>query len=189
MSITALGAQFIEDVQEDGDVDRSRLRGARANRKGGRGWRPSGATSKVMMLPMRAISTGAHRAVDRPQSDRSLPPIRRPSRGYPGSGRTTPGYCAPIRGSGRRSRPAIYRQKARRKGLHKPAAPVDRNRYRRSSGRRGTADAPWNHCTGYRGKCPEPYTREEIFEQQVAGVLRDLVIPPAVLAWLQSELG
>jgi DNA invertase Pin-like site-specific DNA recombinase len=44
------------------------------------------------------------------------------------------------------------------------------------------------HCTGYRGKCPEPYTREGILEQQFAAVLRDLVIPPAVLAWLQSEL-
>ena len=44
------------------------------------------------------------------------------------------------------------------------------------------------HCTGYRGKCPEPYTREEILEQKIAGALRALVIPPAVLAWLQSEL-
>jgi len=44
------------------------------------------------------------------------------------------------------------------------------------------------HCTGYRGKCPEPYTREEILERQIARVLRDLVIPPAMLAWLQSEL-
>ena len=44
------------------------------------------------------------------------------------------------------------------------------------------------HCTGYRGKCPEPYTREELLEQQFAGVLRELVVPPAVLAWLQSEL-
>ena len=44
------------------------------------------------------------------------------------------------------------------------------------------------HCTGYRGKCPEPYTREELLEQQFAAVVRDLVVPPAVLAWLQSEL-
>src|SRR5580704_8895254 len=44
------------------------------------------------------------------------------------------------------------------------------------------------HCTGYRGKCPEPYTREEILEQQFAAVLRDLVVPPAVLRWLQSEM-
>jgi hypothetical protein len=44
------------------------------------------------------------------------------------------------------------------------------------------------HCTGYRGKCPEPYTREELLEQQFASVLRDLIVPPAVLRWLQSEL-
>ena len=44
------------------------------------------------------------------------------------------------------------------------------------------------HCTGYRGKCPEPYTREEILEQKIAVVLRDLVVPPTVLAWMQSEL-
>ncbi|MGA3097337.1 MAG: recombinase family protein [Bryobacteraceae bacterium] len=44
------------------------------------------------------------------------------------------------------------------------------------------------HCTGYRGKCPEPYTREETLEEQFADHLRGLVIPPAVLTWLQAEL-
>jgi len=44
------------------------------------------------------------------------------------------------------------------------------------------------HCTGYRGKCPEPYTREETLEAQFAGRLRHLVVPPAVLTWLQEEL-
>jgi site-specific DNA recombinase len=44
------------------------------------------------------------------------------------------------------------------------------------------------HCTGYRGKCPEPYTREEILENQFAGGLHGLVIPPAVLTWLQREI-
>ena len=44
------------------------------------------------------------------------------------------------------------------------------------------------HCTGYRGKCPEPYTREETLERQFAAILRGLVLPPAVLTWLQSEL-
>ena len=44
------------------------------------------------------------------------------------------------------------------------------------------------HCTGYRGKCPEPYTREEVLEQQFAAGLRSLVVPPTVLKWLQSEL-
>ena len=44
------------------------------------------------------------------------------------------------------------------------------------------------HCTGYRGKCPEPYTREERFGEQFARRLRELVVPPAVLSWLKSEL-
>ncbi len=40
------------------------------------------------------------------------------------------------------------------------------------------------HCTGNRGKCPEPYTRQEIFTKTFAGILRELVIPPPVLEWL-----
>jgi len=40
------------------------------------------------------------------------------------------------------------------------------------------------HCTGHRGKCPEPYTRQEVMAKQFAGSLRDLVIPREVLAWL-----
>ncbi len=40
------------------------------------------------------------------------------------------------------------------------------------------------HCTGNRGKCPEPYAREEILSSQFANVLCELVIPPAVLEWL-----
>ena len=44
------------------------------------------------------------------------------------------------------------------------------------------------HCTGYRGKCPEPYTREERLEQQFAQALGELVIPTPVLEWLQQEL-
>lgn len=36
------------------------------------------------------------------------------------------------------------------------------------------------HGTGYRGKCPERYTREEILENQFAGRLHD-VIPPEVI--------
>src|ERR1022692_2286351 len=49
------------------------------------------------------------------------------------------------------------------------------------------ADAPWweikkkryvyYHCTGYRGKCPEPYTREEVLERQFSDSLRDLIVP------------
>jgi site-specific DNA recombinase len=40
------------------------------------------------------------------------------------------------------------------------------------------------HCTGNRGKCPEPYTREEILSSEFANLLQQLVIPPAVLDWL-----
>jgi hypothetical protein len=43
-------------------------------------------------------------------------------------------------------------------------------------------------CTGYRGKCAEPYTREETLEQEFAARLRGLVVPPSVMEWLQSEL-
>ena len=44
------------------------------------------------------------------------------------------------------------------------------------------------HCTGYRGKCPEPYTREEVLQQQFGTALRNLTVPPPVLSWLRSEL-
>jgi DNA invertase Pin-like site-specific DNA recombinase len=40
------------------------------------------------------------------------------------------------------------------------------------------------HCTSNRGKCPEPYTRQEDLSVQFANVLEELVIPGAVLDWL-----
>jgi site-specific DNA recombinase len=40
------------------------------------------------------------------------------------------------------------------------------------------------HCTGNRRKCPERYTRDEVLSGEFANVLRELVIPPAVLEWL-----
>jgi site-specific DNA recombinase len=40
------------------------------------------------------------------------------------------------------------------------------------------------HCTGNRGKCPEPYTRQEVLIRDFAGILRELVIPQPILAWL-----
>ena len=43
------------------------------------------------------------------------------------------------------------------------------------------------HCTGQRGKCHEPYTREESLVKQFAGHLSELVIPQEVLAWLQAS--
>jgi site-specific DNA recombinase len=44
------------------------------------------------------------------------------------------------------------------------------------------------HCTGYRGNCGEPYTREEILTQQFAVGLRELILFPTVLRWLTTEL-
>ena len=40
------------------------------------------------------------------------------------------------------------------------------------------------HCTGNRGKCLEPYAREEALSGRFANVLQDLIIPPAILKWL-----
>ena len=44
------------------------------------------------------------------------------------------------------------------------------------------------HCTGYRGRCPERYTREEDLTNPFAERLRELVIGPEILAWLRDEL-
>jgi site-specific DNA recombinase len=40
------------------------------------------------------------------------------------------------------------------------------------------------HCTGNRGKFPEPYTRQEILTSNFANILQDLVIPQPILDWL-----
>ena len=45
-----------------------------------------------------------------------------------------------------------------------------------------------SHCTGHRGKCEEPYAREEVMQEQFAAALKELVIPPAVLKWLQESV-
>ena len=44
------------------------------------------------------------------------------------------------------------------------------------------------HCTGHRGKCPEPYTRQEALIDEFAGVLGELVVPREVLDWLAQEV-
>jgi DNA invertase Pin-like site-specific DNA recombinase len=44
------------------------------------------------------------------------------------------------------------------------------------------------HCTSHKGKCPEPYTREEAMQDQFGTILRELVIPPGVLDWLQEAV-
>jgi hypothetical protein len=46
----------------------------------------------------------------------------------------------------------------------------------------------YHHCTGYRGKCPEPDTREGTLVSRFAEQLRALTIPPAVIEWLREEL-
>ena len=40
------------------------------------------------------------------------------------------------------------------------------------------------HCTGNRGKCREPYTRQKRLTDDFASILRELVIPQPVLEWL-----
>jgi len=44
------------------------------------------------------------------------------------------------------------------------------------------------HCTGNRGKCPEPYTRQEVLTGEFANALRNLVIPQPVLEWLGNAV-
>ena len=44
------------------------------------------------------------------------------------------------------------------------------------------------HCTGYRGKCEEPYVREEILEENFGKVIRSLRFDPETLDWITSAL-
>ncbi len=44
------------------------------------------------------------------------------------------------------------------------------------------------HCTGNRGKCPEPYTRQEALTTEFAHVLQELVIPQPILEWLDDAV-
>src|SRR5260370_32694907 len=44
------------------------------------------------------------------------------------------------------------------------------------------------HCTGNRGKCMEPYTRQEVLTREFAIVLQELVIPHAILEWLSDAV-
>jgi site-specific DNA recombinase len=44
------------------------------------------------------------------------------------------------------------------------------------------------HCTGNRGKCLEPYTRQEILSGEFAKMLQERVIPPAILDWLGDSV-
>jgi DNA invertase Pin-like site-specific DNA recombinase len=44
------------------------------------------------------------------------------------------------------------------------------------------------HCTGNRGKCDEPYTRQEVLTRKFADVLQELVIPQPILEWLSDAV-
>jgi site-specific DNA recombinase len=44
------------------------------------------------------------------------------------------------------------------------------------------------HCTGYKGKCPEPYTREEVLEKGFTNVLQGISFSTEVLAWVTTAL-
>lgn len=44
------------------------------------------------------------------------------------------------------------------------------------------------HCTGNRGKCPEPYTRQEVLTGKFKCVLQEFVIPQPILDWLTNAV-
>jgi site-specific DNA recombinase len=44
------------------------------------------------------------------------------------------------------------------------------------------------HCTGYKGKCDEPYVREEVLERQFADLLGRLTFDDEVLDWVRAAL-
>src|SRR6202008_3332619 len=44
------------------------------------------------------------------------------------------------------------------------------------------------HCTGNKGKCPEPYAREEVLEQCFADLLKGLVFDDEVMDWVVDAL-
>lgn len=44
------------------------------------------------------------------------------------------------------------------------------------------------HCTGNKGKCPEPYAREEVLEACFADLLKGLVFDDQVMDWIVDAL-
>jgi site-specific DNA recombinase len=44
------------------------------------------------------------------------------------------------------------------------------------------------HCTGYKGKCPEPYTREEVLETKFTELLKGISFTEDVLGWVTGAL-
>jgi hypothetical protein len=44
------------------------------------------------------------------------------------------------------------------------------------------------HCTGYKRKCPEPYTREAVLDERFAGLLKGLALDADVVEWVAAAL-
>ena len=44
------------------------------------------------------------------------------------------------------------------------------------------------HCSRYKGRCPEPYTREEVFDDRFSELLLKLAFPKDVMEWLVTAL-
>lgn len=44
------------------------------------------------------------------------------------------------------------------------------------------------HCSGHKGKCPEPYVREEMLEKHFSDVIKKLHFPQEVLSWIKDAL-
>lgn len=44
------------------------------------------------------------------------------------------------------------------------------------------------HCTGYRGKCPEKYAREELLEEKLSEILGRLTFDDDVMSWISDAL-
>lgn len=62
-----------------------------------------------------------------------------------------------------------------------PASPPRISYYR-------TARSNYYHCTGYRGRCGEPYVRQEVIEQKFSDVLGQLTFDDEVPAWVREAL-
>ena len=44
------------------------------------------------------------------------------------------------------------------------------------------------HCTGFKGKCPEPYTREEVLEEKFTSLLKGISFSDETLVWVRQAL-
>ena len=44
------------------------------------------------------------------------------------------------------------------------------------------------HCTAYRGRCPEPYTREEVLAEKFTALLKNISFSTEVLSWVTRAL-